>query len=82
MVTTNQKPTIDNAKTRKQGTQGYYQRKSSNHRKKRNDDKMNREELQNKQKTSNKMAVIENIPINNYFKRQWTKCSKQKIEDG
>lgn len=36
----------------------------------------------NKQKTSNKMAVIENIPINNYFKRQWTKCSKQKIEDG
>ena len=66
---------------KKKGAQAYNQRKSSNHRKKRNDDKMNRE-LQNKQKTSNKMAVIENIPINNYFKRQWTKCSKQKIEDG
>lgn len=81
MVITNQKPTIDNAKTRKQGTQGYYQRKSSNHRKKRNDDKMNRE-LQNKQKTSNKMAGIENIPIDNYFKWQWTKCFKRQIEDG
>ena len=50
-------------------------------RKKHNDDKMNRE-LQNKQKTSNKMAGIENIRINNYSKWQWTKCFKQKIEDG
>ena len=51
-------------------------------RKKHNDEEMNREELQNKQKTSNKMAGIENIPIDNYFKWQWTKCFKRQIEDG
>ena len=28
------------------------------------------------------MAGIENIRINNYSKWQWTKCFKQKIEDG
>ena len=67
---------------KKKGAQAYNQRKSSNHKEETQWWRNEQEKLQNKQKTSNKMAGIENIPINNYFKRQWTKCSKQKIEDG
>ena len=82
IVITNQNPTIDNAKWKRKVHKHTTKENHETTRKKHNDEEMNREELQNKQKTSNKMAGIENIPLNNYFKRQWTKCSKQKIEDG
>ena len=82
IVVPNQKPNKDHAKRKRKVPKHTTKENHQTTRKKHNDEEMNREELQNKQKISNKMAGIEIIPINSYFKRQWTKCSKQKIEDG
>ena len=76
MVTTNEKHRIDSQEPKRK----QFERKSSNHkRENKKKKKWIKKNYKNHQKTIN---GNKNIPINSYFKYQWTKCSNQKTQRG